>query len=50
VQMLVDMSCNDGAARSRAKKRQYEFVAALEHVETVREHRRRVAEARFDKK
>jgi hypothetical protein len=50
VQMLTDMSCSDDAARSRARKRQYDFVAALERVGAVREHRRQVAAARTDKK
>jgi hypothetical protein len=40
LQLLIELSCSDGAARGRASKRRQDFLDALKHIDEAREYRR----------
>jgi len=43
IQMIVERSCHDNAARGRANRREDEFVSAVRDIEELREHIRQQA-------
>jgi len=40
LQLLIELSCSDGAARGRAAKRRQDFLNSLKYIEEAREYRR----------